>query len=63
MGLDSKKEANFGHYFVCINKLGHRKLIYVILSKSQKSTVVYQSEAKSGTLVESRSAFSHAITS
>ena len=32
MGLDSKKEANFGHYFVCINKLGHRKLIYVILS-------------------------------
>lgn len=36
MGLDSKKEANFGHYFVCINKLGHRKLIYVILSNESE---------------------------
>ena len=36
MGLDSKKEANFGHYIVCINKLGHRKLIYVILSNESE---------------------------
>lgn len=36
MGLDSKKEANFGHYFVCINKLGDRKLIYVILSNESE---------------------------
>lgn len=36
MGLGSKKEANFGHYFVCINKLGHRKLIYVILSNESE---------------------------
>ena len=36
MGLDSKKEANFGPYFVCINKLGDRKLIYVILSNESE---------------------------
>lgn len=31
MGFDLKKEVNFGYYFVCINKLGYWKLIYVIL--------------------------------
>lgn len=34
--LIRKKEANFGHYIVCINKLGHRKLIYVILSNESE---------------------------